>query len=245
MTGTPSSPCITPRALVCILLIIALGFSLGFTEFIVIGIQSELAGNFGVSLAQTGLLISAFSVTYAIATPVLALGTGRIRRRVLLIWYAALFCVGNAASLTATTFEMLLIARVLAGLVSGALLAVAVTYIPELVRMDRISMCISLVYAAFSVAMVISTSFGKYVAATTSWRYAMVAALVLSLLVSGALIAALPREGASDAPATAREQLPLLLDTRMLAAWPFSCSAWGRSTCSTATSRRTSRTSCT
>lgn len=223
-TDTPVAPAapqdtvhLTPYALLCIGLLIALGFSLGCSEFIVIGIQPEIARDFGVPLSQAGMLMSAFSITYAIATPVLALSTGRIPRRTLLIGYSILFCAGNSAAVLATSFEMLLAARVLIGLVSGALLAIGATYIPELAGMKRISICISLVYAAFSIAMVISTSAGKFIAATWEWHYAVIGTLVMSLVVCAALILVLPRTGATDIPATAREQMPLLRDPRIIA----------------------------
>lgn len=229
MTGTTQSPAprnragqsaeaqpLSAHAKLCIGLIIALGFTLGCSEFIVIGIQPELAGSFGVSLAQTGLLMSCFSITYALATPALALGTGRFRRRTLLITYCALFCLGNLTAALATSFVMLLATRILIGLVSGALLAVGVTFIPELAGMSRISMCVSLVYGAFSIAMVVATSAGRFIAATLDWHLALFGALAMAVIVCAALIAVLPKTGSTDAPATAKEQLPLLTDARMI-----------------------------
>ena len=207
---------ITGYAKLCIALLALLGFSLGTSEFIVIGIQPELAASLQIPLAQAGVFMSAFSITYAVATPALALGTGRIPRFKLLVGYSALFIAGNVVSALAASFEVLLAARVLIGLVSGALLAVGVTYIPELVGMGRVSMCISIVYAAFSVAMVVATSTGKLLAASVGWHYALVLALALSVVVCAALIAVLPREGATDEPAGAREQLPLLIDARSI-----------------------------
>lgn len=204
-------------AKLCIGLLVALGFALGCSEFIVIGIQPELASNFGVSLAQTGILMSAFSITYAGATPILALTTGRFTRRQLLIAYSALFVAGNLASVFATSFEMLLAARVLIGLVSGGLLAVGTTFIPDIAGMHRISLCVSLVYAAFSVAMVIATSAGRFIAATMDWHLAMIGTLAMAVIACAALIVVLPRTGTTDEPATVREQLPLLGDPRMLA----------------------------
>ncbi|MFR7798238.1 MAG: hypothetical protein ACLU37_09270 [Collinsella sp.] len=50
-----------------------LGFSLGCSEFVVIGIESDLATELGISLATAGQLISVFALVYAIATPALAL----------------------------------------------------------------------------------------------------------------------------------------------------------------------------
>ena len=52
-------------------LLVLLGFSLGCSEFVVIGIEPELAEAFDCSLAQVGDLISFFALAYAIATPLL------------------------------------------------------------------------------------------------------------------------------------------------------------------------------
>ena len=196
-----------PRALACIALLVLLGFSLGFSEFTVIGIEPELAEAFDVPLARVGELISFFSVAYAVLTPLLAVSTGRFKRFTLLIVYVALFCVSNIMMTFAPTFEVLLAARILLGAVSGALLAVSVTFIPELVGVHRMSMMISVVYAAFSVAMVVATSVGKIVAEVLDWHAVMIIALVLAVL---------PRHGSTDEPSTVREQAGLLTEPQIL-----------------------------
>lgn len=204
------------RERVCVALLVVLGFTLGCSEFSVIGIEPELSRDFGVSLAQVGTLMSSFAVAYAIATPVLALSTGRFRRFSLLIAYSALFCLANLVAMLATGFEALLFSRIVIGMVSGALLAVGVTYVPELVGTERTPLAMSFVYGAFSVAMVIATSLGKIVADLWHWHVVFVAVFVLSVVVSAALIAVLPRTGATDEPATVREQLCLVRDARVL-----------------------------
>lgn len=212
--GGSARPAASPRA--CIALLVALGFALGCSEFVVIGIEPEIAEALGVSLSQAGQLISFFSVAYAVLTPVLALSTGRFRRFHLLVAYAAILNIGNLIAVLAGSFDMLLAARVVIGAVSGALLAVGVTYIPELVAPKHVSMTISVVYAAFSVAMVLATSLGKMIADALNWHAAIIAAFVLTLVVSVALVAALPRGGKGDVAATVREQLSMLADPRAL-----------------------------
>lgn len=207
---------LTPHALACVALLTLLGFSLGCSEFVVIGIETELAEAFGVSLARVGELISFFSITYAVCTPVLAITTGRFKRYQLLVAYAAVFITSNVAMAFAPTFELLLASRVLLGAVSGALLAVGVTFIPELVGVEKTSMMISIVYAAFSVAMVISTSAGKMIAETMDWHLAMVGVLAMAVITSLALLAVLPRTGSTDEPATMREQAVLFLEPQIL-----------------------------
>ncbi|MBM6774179.1 MFS transporter [Olsenella profusa] len=204
------------RTLACVALLVALGFSLGCSEFVVIGIEPELSRAFDVSLARVGELISFFSVAYAVCTPVLAVTTGRLRRYTLLAVYSAVFVLANAAMAFAPGFEVLLAARVLLGAVSGALLAVGVTFIPELVGVERTSVTISVVYAAFSVAMVLATSAGKMIADALGWHAAMLVTLAFSVLVSAALQLVLPRSGATDEPATVCEQVALLAEPQVL-----------------------------
>lgn len=205
-----------PMRLLCIGLLVLLGFSLGCSEFVVIGIEVNIADAFSVTLAQVGELISMFAITYAACTPVLAIVTGRFRRFQLLVTYAAIFCAANLVQALAPTFAVLLLSRVLIGAVSGAFLAVGVTFIPELMGPERMSMGISVVYAAFSVAMVVATSAGKMVAELFTWRVATWASLALAVVTCVALVAVLPREGATDEPATMREQAGLLAEPQVL-----------------------------
>lgn len=205
-----------PMRLLCIGLLVLLGFSLGCSEFVVIGIEVNIADAFSVTLAQAGELISMFAITYAACTPVLAIVTGHFRRFQLLVTYAAIFCAANLVQALAPTFAVLLLSRVLIGAVSGAFLAVGVTFIPELMGPERMSMGISVVYAAFSVAMVVATSAGKMVAELFTWRVATWASLALAVVTCAALVAVLPREGATDEPATMREQAGLLAEPQVL-----------------------------
>lgn len=205
-----------PMRLLCIGLLVLLGFSLGCSEFVVIGIEVNIADAFSVTLAQAGELISMFAITYAACTPVLAIVTGRFRRFQLLVTYAVIFCAANLVQALAPTFAVLLLSRVLIGAVSGAFLAVGVTFIPELMGPERMSMGISVVYAAFSVAMVVATSAGKMVAELFTWRVATWASLALAVVTCAALVAVLPREGATDEPATMREQAGLLAEPQVL-----------------------------
>ncbi|MGN0287378.1 MAG: MFS transporter [Atopobiaceae bacterium] len=206
------------RAKVCVALLVLLGFSLGCSEFVVIGIESDLADALGVSLSTAGQLISMFALPYAVMTPVLALSTGRFKRFQLLVAYCLIFCVGNLVSALAQSFGVLLVSRIVIGSVSGALLAVGLTFIPELVPARKASMVLSVVYASYSVAMIIVTSVGKIIADTLNWHVAMYGTLVLSVATCAALVAVLPRKGATDEPATFGEQARIFTEPAVLTA---------------------------
>ena len=225
------------RTKLCLALLVLLGFSLGCSEFVVIGIESDLATELGVSLATAGQLISVFALVYAIATPVLALSTGRFRRYQLLVYYSIVFVLGNLVMALAPNFQVLFISRIVLGSVSGALLAVGVTYIPELLSPQQTSLAISVVYGAFSVAMVFVTSIGKFVADTLDWHVAMYGTLTFAVLICGALVAFMPRAGQTDEPATFREQAVCYANRASSPACLSFCLAWARSMYSTATLR--------
>lgn len=217
MTKTAGASALSPaRRRICVGLLVVLGFSLGCSEFAVIGVEQEIADAYGVTLAEAGQLISFFAMTYAFLTPLLTLATGRFKRFHLVVAYSVVFCVANLVQSLAPTFGVLLASRVLIGVVSGTFLGVGITFVPELVDPKRTSAMISVVYAAFSVAMVVAASAGKALAALSDWRIIMWAALALALVTCGALVALLPREGATDEPATAGEQVRLLFEPQVM-----------------------------
>lgn len=73
MSSTVQASVSPVRTRICLALLVLLGFSLGCSEFSVIGIESDLAADLNVSLATAGQLISLFALPYAVMTPVLAL----------------------------------------------------------------------------------------------------------------------------------------------------------------------------
>ncbi|AEB06371.1 major facilitator superfamily MFS_1 [Coriobacterium glomerans PW2] len=199
-----------------IALLVALAFVLGSSEFVVIGIEPQIATAFSVTLDRAGELVSVFALAYAICTPVLALTTGRFRRFPLLVSYTVIFCAANLVAWFAPTFTILMIARIALGAVSGALLAQSVTYIPELVSVKRVSPTVAIVYAAFAVAMIAATAGGKLIGDALGWHMTMAAAFWMAVIVCAAVVCALPRAGATDEPATVSDQLCLLRDPRAL-----------------------------
>ncbi len=201
----------------CVVLLVLLGFSLGCTEFAPIGIEPELSRAFNADLAQIGQLISLFAITNAFATPVLALTTGRFKRYTMLLVYSILCIAGNAIAVFAPTIEVLYVSRIICGIISGAFIAVGMTFIPELVDPSRTSATVAVVYAAYSVAMVAATSAGKALADALDWHAMMISCFVFAVLTCALLLAFMPRAGATDDPAPAREQIGLLLEPSVLA----------------------------
>lgn len=151
--------------------ILALGsFALGTDVFVIAGILPELCADLAVSLNAGGWLVSAFAFTYALASPVLAVVTGTVERRNLLLGSFGLFCAANVISATAPSYEVLLMSRVFAAL--GAALymptaaAIAVSLAPE----EKRGRALALVTAGMTVAVVVGVPLGTWIGAYAGWR---------------------------------------------------------------------------
>ncbi len=59
-------------------------FSIGTTEFVIVGLIATIASNLGVSLPSAGLLVSLYALSVASGAPVLTALTGRMPRKLLL-----------------------------------------------------------------------------------------------------------------------------------------------------------------
>src|SRR5699024_777572 len=74
-------------------------FVVGMVELIISGILDFIAGDFHISLGQAGLLITIFSLIFAIAGPVLLVATANIERKRLTLIFLFLFFLSNIVTI--------------------------------------------------------------------------------------------------------------------------------------------------
>lgn len=207
----------TGKSRVAVYVLLALSFALGCTEFTIIGIEPDIASSLGVDLSLVGNLVGYFAIAYAVCTPLLAVFTGRFRRYQLMLVYLVVFNVGNLCTMLAPSYAVLAVGRMLTAAVSGALLATSLTFVPELVPDRRVAPVVSLIYTGFSIASVLGVPAGKLICGAFGWNVTFGVAAGLAVVVSVALVACMPRTGATDEPSTPADQLVLIADGRVIA----------------------------
>ncbi|MFI6422642.1 MFS transporter [Streptomyces sp. NPDC050842] len=178
------------------LLALAIGaFGIGTTEFVIMGVLPQVAGDFGVSIPTAGWLVTGYALGVVIGAPVLtALGT-RVSRKKMLLFLMALFVVGNALSAIAPSFGVMLIGRVVASLAHGAFFGIGSVVAAGLVAPERKASAISLMFMGLTVANIVGVPLGTYVGQAAGWRvtFAIVSALgVIGFLGVARLV---PEEG--------------------------------------------------
>ncbi|MFD7500947.1 MFS transporter [Streptomyces sp. NPDC059850] len=179
------------------LLALAIGaFGIGTTEFVIMGLLPQVAGDLGVSVPTAGLLVTGYALGVMIGAPIMtALGT-RISRKNMLMLLMGLFIVGNAISAVAPVFAVMLIGRVVASLAHGAFFGIGSVVAAELVAPEKKAGAISLMFTGLTVANVVGVPLGTFVGQSAGWRvtFLIVAALgVVGLAGVAKLVPDLPK----------------------------------------------------
>lgn len=176
-----------------VLILIASSFMLGMSEFIVVGILPDIAADLKISEVTVGNLVSLFAFVYAPVTPLGSALSERFPRFATHLTLIGIFLAGNILCAFAPNYAVLVVARIMIALVSGTLVAVAMTYAPD-VTTDRFrTKFIAWVFSGFSIASVVGVPVGTWVANTFGWRWAFHMINVLTIVLIIGMVMVLPR----------------------------------------------------
>ena len=144
---------------------LALGsFTISTEGFVISSLLPDIAGDAGISIPLAGTLITAFALAYAIGTPILATLTGEWDRRRVILWTLVFFVIGNLVAALSSSFELLLIARIIMALSSGLFAATAQGTAVALVDDHHRARAIAVVVGGTTVAVALGAPLGALVA---------------------------------------------------------------------------------
>lgn len=176
-----------------VLILIASSFMLGMSEFIVVGILPDIAADLKISEVTVGNLVSLFAFVYAPVTPLGSALSARFPRFATHLTLIGIFLAGNLLCAFAPNYAVLVVARIMIALVSGTLVAVAMTYAPDVTTDKFRTKFIAWVFSGFSIASVVGVPVGTWVANTFGWRWAFHMINVLTIMLIVGMVVALPR----------------------------------------------------
>ncbi|WP_137656248.1 MFS transporter [Bifidobacterium moukalabense] len=174
-------------------ILVALSFMLGMSEFIMVGILPDIAAGLKVSEVTVGNLVSLFALVYAPVTPLGSALSARFPRFVTHLTLVGIFLLGNVLCAFAPDYGVLVIARILIALVSGTLVAIAMTYAPDVTTERYRTKFIAWVFSGFSIASVVGVPVGTWVANVFGWRWAFHLVNVLTVALIVLMVIVLPR----------------------------------------------------
>ena len=81
-------------------------FAIGTEAFVIVGLLPVMAADLDVALAATGQLVTAYAITYAIGSPILAVVFNNVDRRAVVSLALVCFVVGNIRAVRRERFDL-------------------------------------------------------------------------------------------------------------------------------------------
>lgn len=139
----------------------------------------QLTRLFGISDAQFGLLVSAYTLSAGVSGLLAATYIDRFGRKRLLMVLYVLFGLATLACGVAPTYGALMVARILSGMFGGVLSAVGQTIIADVIPYERRGRAMGIVMTSFSVSTVAGVPLGLVVAERWGWNMPFIAIALL------------------------------------------------------------------
>lgn len=166
-------------------------FALGTSENLIAGLIPRLSQEFGVSVSQVGLLVTAYAGTAVIAGPVLALLTARMPLRQVALIAMILYAAGTMLAVFAPSYAALMVARTVTGAMhTPVLVAFMLTAFRMASPVER-GRTVGRITLGLGVATVIGVPVGNALSETLGWQwaFALVATLIgITLLIALAVL---------------------------------------------------------
>lgn len=195
-----------------------LTFVLGTSEFVIVGLLSEVADDLSISISMAGALVSTFAMAFAISTPILTALSSRFAKYPLMLTLILLFITGNILSALSETYGPLFVSRILTAVVTGVLIALAMAVASEVMPAEKRGPVISIIFTGFTIASVIGVPIGTYIGQSSGWRLTF---WFTALLGSISLIASsvtIPK-GLIGTKSSLKKQIGLLTNSRIIIAF--------------------------
>ncbi|CAN5401203.1 MFS transporter [soil metagenome] len=201
---------------IALLALTAGAFGIGTTEFVLMGLLTQVSADLHVSIAAAGLLISGYALGVAVGAPVLTIASRKLPRKTVLLALMAIFTLGNLACALAPSYGWLMAARVVTALAHGTFFGVGAVVATGLVAPERRASAIAIMFTGLTAATVLGVPAGAWLGLHYGWRATFWAVTAIGVLAFAVLAAFVPRSRDDAPPAPLRDELAVLLQPQVL-----------------------------
>lgn len=153
--------------------LIALAFgtlALGMSEFVMMGILSDIARTLSVSIPAAGHLISAYALGVCFGAPLTVLVARTRPLKQILLALTALIILGNVAASLSPTYWTLMAMRFVSGLPHGAFFGVGSIVAERVADAGKRTEAVSIMVVGMTVANLLGVPLGTYISTVFTWR---------------------------------------------------------------------------
>lgn len=189
-------------------------FVFNTSEFMPIGLLSDIAADLAISDARAGLLISVYAWVVALMSLPLMIMVSKSELKRLLLSVIALFVVSHVASAFAEGYYTLMLSRIGVACSHAIFWSIAPPLAVRTVPDGKRALGLSTIATGSSVAMVVGLPLGRVVGLYVGWRMTFLSIAIISALIFIFIAVVFPK--LQSRGKFAFKQLPALLHNRVL-----------------------------
>ena len=156
-------------------------FSLGITEFGMMGILEDVADSLGITVVEAGHFITAYSAGVAVGAPLLVLLRKWPLKKLLLL-LASVVLIGNVCTAASPGYLTMLVSRFISGLPHGAFFGAAAIVAERIADEGRKAESVAIAVGGMTVANMVGVPLATFLSNTIDWRVAFIVVSACALI---------------------------------------------------------------